>query len=93
MASAPKPIKDDATETGIFRCTVCNAIFQSPGELREHGNSTGHLTSSVPEKTERQQQNRSDQQKGSSQSERPNQSDEDHESSMEDEGGKNYQSR
>ncbi len=93
MASAPKPVKNDSTETGAFRCTVCNAIFESSGELREHRDSTGHLTSSAPEQTQRQQQNRSDQQKSSSQPVTPSQTDEDDDSSMEDEGGKNHQSR
>jgi hypothetical protein len=36
MASAPRPVRNDAAKTGLFRCTHCDAIFNTEEELREH---------------------------------------------------------
>lgn len=48
MASAHKAIHKDpaATDTGIFRCTECGALFSSEDELREHEESFDHRASS-----------------------------------------------
>ncbi len=44
MSSARKPIRKDpaATDTGLFRCAECGALFSSLDELSEHLESTNH---------------------------------------------------
>lgn len=93
MASAPRPAKNDSAETGVFRCTECNAMFQSVDDLHEHRISTGHVTSGVPQQNQSQQENQGDQRKGGNQPGTPNQTGQDDDSGMEDEGAENQQSR
>jgi hypothetical protein len=42
MASAPRPVRNDAAKTGLFRCTQCDAIFNTEEELRDHEELTNH---------------------------------------------------
>jgi hypothetical protein len=45
MASASRPVRNDAAKTGLFRCTQCDAIFNTEEELRDHEELKHHKQS------------------------------------------------
>lgn len=69
MASAPKPAKSESTDTGIYRCAECEAIFHSQDDFRDHRDSTGHQPESYSRPRDRSERSdsfeRSDRNDGS----------------------------
>jgi hypothetical protein len=57
MASAPRPVRNEATEaeteTGLFRCVQCGAIFNTEAELRDHEEATNHRVATDEEDLDR----------------------------------------